>query len=234
MSYLGGKLKKRMEAMRKVAPKVKKFVKSAIQRAKEKKFINFSDLGEGGGTDIGVIVNYATAHIKNLTGITQGDEPFRRQANSVDVYRINGKLVLKATDAVAPSAVRVVIVQDKSNTGTIPTVADVFPQYSQGAGRVDVAMQGIANGVHVDQMETENKERFNIIYDKLRYISGATDDSTMTRKALSINKKLKTRVYYKDSGATDESKGQIFLFVFTSYTGNDLSVQYNIRTYFTE
>jgi len=209
------------EPLKKVSKNVKSYVKRALNKAIETKVEERVSDDEQ--------FNFGADIIRCLTAIGEGDSQNQRSGNKVDVIRIKGRVQVRITpnsNTVSPFPVRMVVVQDKSNTGTLPTVADVFPNMT--SAKTATAMQGMDT-----EVKSELKERFRILYDKTQFMSNINvTEYAPSIKMFYLNKKLKTRVYFNGTADTDESKNAIVAFVIAGTDSTYVKCDSVFRTYF--
>jgi len=175
---------------------------------------------------------FSEPYIASLTNINNGDDQDDRLTNKVQLHRLKGRLHLYHDTGTASSAaypVRVIMVQDKENTGTIPTVSDVFPNIL--VDNVAVIQQGLDT-----EAKSELKERFKILMDKVIVVSGIQSvEYNGTTKMMFWNKKMSSVVNYNGALGTDESRGQIYIMIIPGTdTSNYLHYTVSNRTYFSD
>lgn len=202
----------------KINKAVKSYVKKAIGRAIETKVEERVNNDE--------TFSFASSISRNLTAIGAGDDQNQRSGNKVKVVRIRGRAYVHCTGTVDPFPVRMVIVQDKENTGTLPTITDVFPNMLITS--VASQMQGMDT-----EAKSELKERFTILYDKTKLMNNiAGAESSNSHKLFQFNKKLNITTYFNGTADTDESKNAIVMFLVPGSDDADIKCDGVYRTYF--
>jgi len=216
MSFLGGKLKKRH--MKEVSKSVKKYVNQAVRKTEEMKVWEepyaLADL------------TAAAPVIVPFTNVAQGATYTTRAGNAVEAVRIQARIAVRTTQAVPRAAVRVTVVKAKQCDGTIPTLADIFPNANGAIGYIwsDLPLPYATY--------SQASKKFQIIYDKVKQFASATDDAQTGAIMFNINKKIKGKVLYTGANGTDEGNGQYYLFIHTDNTDTDMDRTFVKRFYF--
>jgi len=203
---------------------VKDYVKGAVNRMNETKLkvvkATYADLES------------ASQRIIPLTTIiNEGTGNDGRNGTSIEPLRIKAKVAVKATAPTTnPYVVRVMLIKAKQMDGTAPTLANILPDASGDIKylAVDQALVDTA-GVSL----TQQKHKFQILYDKTKVISYTTADSSNGLKIFSINKKLKGKtLYLENGGAAPGGNNQYYLFVHTDAANDLIEEAHDIRVFF--
>lgn len=204
---------------------VKTYVKRAVNNMQETKCMTtvaaFADL------------EAASQRIVHLSGIGQGDGPKDRVGQIIAPQRIEGRVVVKATAATPIAWVRCMLIKAKQCDGTPPTLADILPQSAASISALPYDMPfveelGAANSYGLPQA----KRKFEIMYDKLKYIAEATDDSSHLAVRFNLKKKLSGKTLYIDTTTTGEGNNQYYLFVHTDAGDDKLEEAHDIRFFY--
>lgn len=167
-------------------------------------------------------INYSTGLVASMTNIDQGTSENSRIGNSVFIKSIDLRIHVKGnqTSTVNDQCVRVLVVKDKLNTGTVPTLANVLE--TTGSSLSVISPYSLNN--------KNDMKRFQILKDKLVNVSKYTQDgSELFRFKLYPN----CPVRYTSTTGTDEGPNQIYLMVISNVNTNDcLFSYYGITTYF--
>lgn len=139
----------------------------------------------------------------NMTDVAQGDDAAQRTGRSV----LGKSLILNASitkhASATASIVRVLVVKDKENQGTIPAITDLLTSASVNALR----------------LTTSNAARWQMLLDR-KYIV----DSNQPLRNLKFYIKINSHVLYSGTASTDEDRGQYFLMLISSEATNTPSV----------
>jgi len=132
--------------------------------------------------------------ITHLTSITQGDDQGQRQGNSILMRSIYADLSLSIGAGGTNSQVRVAIVLDTMNTGTAPTVAQIYQTV------------GTVNAVN-SPLNRDNAGRFSVLFDRRVSLNNVGKATCFIRKYLKTYHHIK----YTGSAGTDEFKNNVWL-----------------------
>lgn len=203
-----------------VSKMVKKYVKTEIKRNIELKDYLVDAVDNA-------ITQSPSSTVLSLTSIPQGDGVYERTGNRIKVERVKGRLQIGGTADFTVGPVRVLLVQDKTNSGTVPTLLDVLPNLQQQ--NLYTATQ---HGSTDEEGMVLSMQKFRILYDKTKYISSEAGDRRSGYATFNINKRLGTYVKYTGNLGTEEAGGQIYLFISSAVNDADIKGQWDIITYF--
>jgi len=148
-----------------------------------------------------------------LSGIAAGDDNNNRSGNSVLAKHFSFSYdIVQNVAAVTSQVARVLIIQDKLQTGTAPTAAQVL-QYV-----------GTANAVNSPILD-DALLRFTVIYDKKHGLDQAGD----IRQTGVVNRRFSKRISYTGVNATDTYKNNIYLLLIADVATNDPAISYASR-----
>lgn len=135
-----------------------------------------------------------------ITNIAAGDDEGNRTGNSILGKSIYFQLTAsKLTANTNPTNnVRIIIVQDKLNTGTAPTWGDLIATGNLGTGYAVLSPLNIDHTV-----------RYKILMDKRMTLSTNGTQGTISRKYI----KMHTHINYTGTAATDYYKNNIYVFI---------------------
>lgn len=168
----------------------------------------------------------ASPVIVPISNVAEGDTGNDRTGRVIEPVRLQCKVVVKANAAVPISAVRMTIVKFKQCQGTLPTLADIFPSSAVTIGNISHEMPLLSTQIAND------KRKFQIIYDKVKFISKGTDDANRDVLQFYVSKRLKGKTYYTGVNGTDEGSNQYYLMLHTDNTDNDMVRLFTKRFYF--
>lgn len=146
-----------------------------------------------------------TGSILNLSAIAQGSDLAERTGNKVraKMLQLSGSWAQHASATRTHG--RMVIARDNNGSTTAPVFTDLFPSNTAFVG-----------GVPKSNSPQQNS-RFSILWDK--YIT--LNDSNTLHQAFSYSLPLDHHIYFTGTGATDEGKGHLWLFIASNETTND-------------
>ncbi len=143
--------------------------------------------------------------VVNLTAIAQGDDTNDRQGNKIRLKQllVQGKITLNSTTA-TDSHVRMVIVRDNNGSTTQPSIAELYGSVANFTN----------NLLKVGDPQTNS--RFSVLWDKFIIV-----DTDKPSKAVAYSQSLDSHCFFSGTGATDEGKGAIYLFISSNEATND-------------
>lgn len=163
-----------------------------------------------------------------VSDVAQGDTIISRQGNLIYGKNISCRLDIKGNSINDSNVFRCLLVMDKYNQGTAPTVADVLA--TTGDERVMVAPQNI-----------KTLARYRILYDKVvslpnqtNYTVATATSSGVGRKTMSFFRKLNQKIRFKGATAADIYGQQLFLILIGDTASNDVTVSFFTRLAFTD
>lgn len=172
----------------------KSHVANYIKKVLPKREIKFTDISQTTQT-----VSFDTERVHCLNAVAQGDDYNNRTGRKIygKTLQLRLKLSANPSQGVPSSVTRVLIVIDKSNTNSDPTVANVL----QDVGTQSTAVYSSWNKVTVPN-------RFGILYDKI------IDLQELSKQCYVVNIKRKIHnlvMSYVGTAATDEYTNAIYL-----------------------
>lgn len=179
--------------------------------------------------DTGVLGNVLTPtpQIDLITGIPQGVTVSQREGNSCSMKSIYLRYKLSAgPQSTTPCNVRIMMVHDKNNNnGVAPTAAEILQNF--GAENI------------LTHNQTNNKERFKVLMDKLYQIDNTagiagTCKTKYFRFGTVDNKVSPPRIYehkltWGGTGSGDTQTGHVYMLYFTDAASQQPSFFYNAR-----
>ncbi len=147
----------------------------------------------------------STGSVTNLTAIAQGDDIDERDGNKIRVkyIKFSGSVTLNAS--ASDSRVRIVVIRDNNGSTTQPAITDLYTTAS-----------GYAN----NQMKVstpQNNSRFTVLYDRLLIMDAGHGLTQQFKWSSSLDH----HVFYTGTAATDEGKGNLYLFLASNEATND-------------
>lgn len=137
-----------------------------------------------------------TAVVTPLLDLQQGDN--NGQRTGLQVYakalRLSYDWIVNNTNA-EPQKTRVMVICDTSQTGTVPSSADLFGAFSGAENIVNAPIAAI------------NLPRFKVLYDHKGYVANNGNQAQVNKKFIRINK----RVSYIGTAAADTGKNMLYL-----------------------
>ncbi len=150
-----------------------------------------------------------TGSVQILTSIAVGDDNNDREGRSVRAVSLRTKGHIRLNSSATITQVRLLIVRDNLGTTTRPTIADMF---------ADVAtFLENKNTLGTPQVNS----RFTTFMDKFVLL----DQIKQSQVEIDHYVKLDHHVLWTGPAATDEGKGQIYLFIISSEVTNDPIVE---------
>jgi len=193
----------------KVAPSIKKYVAKAVKRVGDTLIEQSHDDNKALSFAAPIVVDVANCDETSRVG------------NRIKVLGIKGAVEVLCNAAVEASWARVILVCDKLNTGTIPTLTDIFPGMT------------ITNlgSTQVGEVSKDNRQRWRILYDRIKLVGYEVGDMGHQQIRFPVNLRgLNIPVYFNGTGPTDESKNHIFMFLTIGTNDGDVTTSYDIRT----
>ncbi len=142
--------------------------------------------------------------VVNLTAIAQGDDIANRQGRKIKLFSIRSQGSVRVNASSTRSHGRSMIVRDNLGSTTQPAITDMFSSvalFLAGCPRKD---------------DPQTNSRFTVILD-YRYIL----EQEQSFKWVNHYHKIGSHVTYTGTGATDEGKGNIYLFIASNEATND-------------
>ncbi len=145
-----------------------------------------------------------TGVVQLLSAMTQGDDIANRQGRKVKLFSIRSQGSIKLNASATSSHGRMIIVRDNLGSTTRPAITDMFPSVASF----------LAGQPRQDNPQTN--ARFSVIMDH-RYLLEAEHSLDW----VNVYNKIGSHVTYTGTSATDEGKGNIYLFSASSESAND-------------
>lgn len=165
-----------------------KYIKTMINAEKKYHDVTFVNIG----------MNNSGA-IYSLSAIAQGDTSVQREGKSLLCNSIFVRGSVNVNGSANSNVVRLMVIRDTMNTGTLPVVTDVL-DYS---GTVLAPMAPISR---------TKAGRFSVLWSQTFTMSLAGNQVQLFKKYIKVDKHVK----YTGPLATDEYKGQLFLLAIAS------------------
>lgn len=143
--------------------------------------------------------------VVNLTAIAQGDDIANRQGNKIRAKHISVSGQVSLNGSATITQLRMMIVRDNNGSTTQPAITDLF---------TDV---GTFRQNHNKLGDAQSNSRFSILFDKHILL----DDQDRRQVAIKWSSSLDHHIFYSGTAATDEGKGNLYLFVASSEATND-------------
>lgn len=157
----------------------------------------------------------STGTVSTVTNLAQGDDTFNRDGNKIRLFSV--KMAGQATIHASARAtnLRLMLVQDRSGTTTIPAITDLFTSVAAFA-----AGQPNSGGPQVNS-------RFKVIFDKKIVLS----DNGKQNQYFDVYRKLSGHTYFTGTAATDEGRNGLYLFTASNEAaaGNEPAVSATIQ-----
>jgi len=155
-------------------------------------------------TDFTVDPN-TTGAVVTMTNIAQGDDFDARNGRKIRLksIRVSGHISINAS--ATELAVRMMIIRDNSGTTARPVITDLFTDVGTFAANLNKLG------------DPQSNSRFSILWDKFVLL----DAVFQSQKAVKWYKEEDFHVYFSGTGATDEGKGGVYLFIASNEATND-------------
>ncbi len=147
----------------------------------------------------------STGSVTNLSAIAQGNDIANRQGNKIRAKYLSVAGNVSMHASATESQLRLMIVRDNLGTTAQPAIADLF---------TDV---GVFRSGRNKLGDPQSNSRFSILWDK--YI--LLDAINNTQVKINWSSSLDHHIYYDASAATDEGKGNVYLFLASDQATND-------------
>ncbi len=154
--------------------------------------------------------------VVNLTAIAQGDTDASRQGSKIRAKHIECSGVVTLNASATNSRVRMVIVRDNNGSTTIPAITDLYStvlRFVDGRPKLGTA---------------QSNSRFSILNDRMIIVDAGHG---LTQKFF-WSSSLDHHIYFSGTGATDEGKGHVYLFIASNEATNDPVVAANANLKF--
>ena len=138
-----------------------------------------------------------------ISGIPQGDDEGARTGNSIKLNSIYLQMAIGMSASATQTFVRFMVVEDKFQTGTAPTAADLI-QYTYAGASVNNVINTIC------PLNVDHTTRYRVLLDKRLSLSINGRMNAIYRKYFKFDK----HVHYTGSGATDTYSSNIYLVIF--------------------
>ncbi len=150
-----------------------------------------------------------TGSVVNLTAIAQGDTIANRQGNKIrsKYLKVSGNVRINAS--ATSTHLRLVIVRDNNGNTTQPAIADLFPDVGSFFGNKNKSG------------DPQSNSRFTVLWDKFIML----DVVGLEQVPIGWSTELDHHIYFTGTGATDEGKGHLYLFIASNEATNDPAVQ---------
>ncbi len=149
--------------------------------------------------------------VQILTGIAQGDDQDDRDGNKIKSFSLQVKGTILQHASASTTFARLMVVQDRSGTTTQPGITDMFS-----------TVAAFAEGRPSLQTPQVNS-RFKVISDTILHLSS----NGTQLKRINLYRKLRGHIYYSGPAATDEGRGNIYMFVASNEATNKPSLLAN-------
>ncbi len=175
-------------------------------------------------TNVATIGAHNTGNITHLTGIAQGNDYNERVGDKVKLHRIIGRLLTTCNTADATSIdglARCMIVRDKMNQGSAPTISDVLTA---------AACSSLRNS------RPDNLRRYDVIYDHTittgqdSASSGVGAPNTrVTTFDISLNQ---SRCEFTGILGSDEGPGSLWCITVSNKSSNLQTIDWNFGVFY--
>lgn len=150
----------------------------------------------------------STGSIIPLNEIAQGDDVGNRTGNSILAKSLLIRIIAAMNATAITTFVRIIVFQDTSSLGTLPTVGDVLQTVSTTA-----------------PLDVDHFGRYVILRDKLL----SMDDSSRQTFNLKWFLRLNTHIKFTGTTASDYYKNSLFMLILSDQATNTPSLEYNVR-----
>ncbi len=147
--------------------------------------------------------------VVNLTAIAQGDGLANRDGNKVRAKMLQVRGVAEMNASATASHVRMVIVRDNNGSTTIPSISDLYPSVAFFA----------SNSLKTNAPQSNS--RFSVLWDHWLSLDFVGYGST---KSFAYSLPLDHHIFFSGTGATDEGKGHLYLFIASNEAINDPNI----------
>lgn len=170
--------------------------------------------------------SFAGDVIYHINPIDQGDADSNRTGLIVNNKRLQMKACVYADAAIPACFVRCLLVKYKQCNGTAPTLADILPL--SAATQTDISVELPYSSGKLSQ----ERKRFQILYDRTKFLATATVDSNQCVAWFKYNKILKDKSVFTGANGTDEGNNHYYLILTTDNEDEDLNLVYTTRIFF--
>ncbi len=143
--------------------------------------------------------------VVNLTAIAQGDDIANRQGNKIRLKHISCRGRVGINSSATQSRLRMMIVRDNNGSTTQPAITDLFTDVT--------TFRNNQNKLG----DPQSNSRFSILFDKYVLVDAIKQDQMSFNWSMSLDH----HVFYTGTAATDEGKGNLYLFSASSEATND-------------
>ncbi len=143
--------------------------------------------------------------VVNLTAIAQGDDIANRQGNKIRAKYIKCKGTIVINASATTSVLRMMIVRDNNGSTTIPAITSLF---------TDVTTFFNNNNKLGDP---QTNSRFTIMFDRFVQL----DAVNKSQAVVNWSRTLDHHIFYTGTAATNEGKGNMYLFIASNEATND-------------
>lgn len=154
-----------------------------------------------------------TGIVDVMSGIPQGDDEGARTGNSIKLNSLYFTMQCGMNASATQTFVRIIMFEDKFNTGTTPTAADLL-------GLTLTTGWSVIAPLNVD-----HTIRYRIIFDKRIALSQNGRQNYIWKKYIKIQK----HVHYTGNLATDTYGGNIYLLTLSNEATNTPTIYFNCR-----
>ncbi len=149
--------------------------------------------------------------VVNLTAIAQGDDIDNRQGNKIRAKYISIRGLTQRHASATNSFLRMMVIRDNNGSTTQPAIADLFSTvavFAQNENKLG---------------DPQSNSRFSILWDK--YV--IFDSTSRLLAPVNWTSSLDHHIFYTGTAATNEGKGNIYLFIASNEATNDPVVNVN-------
>ncbi len=143
--------------------------------------------------------------VVNLTAIAQGDDIANRQGNKIRAKHISVRGHALIGASATASQLRMMIVRDNNGSTTQPAITDLFTDVT--TFRTDANKLG----------DPQSNSRFSVLWDHF-FLLDAVNSS---QRKVKWSSSLDHHIFYTGTAATDEGKGNMYLFIASNEATND-------------
>ncbi len=143
--------------------------------------------------------------VVNMLAIAQGDDFSNRNGRKIRLksIRVMGHVTLNAS--ATASTLRMVLVRDNNGSTTQPAITDLFSDVGTFAANLNKLG------------DPQSNSRFSILMDRFMLL----DSVNSSQRTIEWYRQEDFHVFFSGTGATDEGKGAVYLFIASNEAAND-------------
>ncbi len=142
--------------------------------------------------------------VVNLSAVAQGDDLANRQGNKIRAKYLALSGTVEINASATASTLRMMIVRDNNGSTAQPTIPTLFTD----VGTFSVGKQKLG--------DPQTNSRFSILWDKYLLLDAVNSSQHHVSYSISLDH----HQFFSGTGATDEGKGALYLFIASNEATN--------------